>query len=571
MRTTRLRRTACVTVALFLAASTASCSGGGTSNRGVHGGTLRVLSWMQMIDSLDTATAYSSAGFALERAFARRLYGFDNSGRPDRAGALVPDLAVGAPRISPDGRTSTFTLRSGVRYAQPVGREVVAKDFVTAVERLYDKATPSPGQLYANLIAGAKTFGDGRAGTITGLVAVDLHTLRITLVKPAGDFLSILALGFFAPVPGEYAGRYRVGANYSGHVVGSGPYTVEQYEPLRSVVLARNRNWDPATDPLRMAWADRVEVRNGSDTDAVEQAIEQGNADLAFDYEPRTARLRAIASDPAKAGRIRVAFSGCERYLALETSPAAGPISDVRVRRAINLAVDKVAALEAFSGGGGGYRGAVASTVLPPNVLGYHPYTPYPTPGGRGDPERARKLLTQAGHPNGVTLTFAGQSEGETLPMDRAIGRSLALARINVAWRTHAPDKLDDALHVRSDRREHQIMDLAWCADWPGDSARSFFVPLLDGRRPPESRNFGEYDNPDVNRMIDGALAEPDPKERAALWSRLDERVMRDAAWVPIFYPKASYFFSTRVRNWTFDRSSSMPDLTAIWLDPHTR
>jgi hypothetical protein len=56
---------------------------------------------------------------------------------------------------------------------------------------------------------------------------------------------------------------------------------------------------------------------------------------------------------------------------------------------------------------------------------------------------------------------------------------------------------------------------------------------------------------------------------RTALWSRLDERVMRDAAWVPLFYHKASYFFASRVRNWTLDRSSSMPDLTGIWLDPH--
>jgi peptide/nickel transport system substrate-binding protein len=571
MRTIKLGRTAAFALVLLFAAACTPATKR-AAGHGVHGGTLRVLSAAPMIYSLDTAVAYTPDSSALERAYARRLYGFDNSGPPEGPGALVPDLATGLPQVSPDRRTYTFTIRSGVHYAPPVNREVVAEDFVTAVQRLYDKKTPSPGQLYADLIAGVAAFRDGRVRTITGIVAVDPHTLRITLAKPAGDFLSMLTMPFFAPVPGEYARRYRVGDNYSGHLVGSGPYTIEQYQPLRYVVLARNRNWDPATDPLRQAWVDRIEVQIGSaNADAVQQAIEQDNADLALDFDPPPARLRAIASDPAKARRIRVVYSGCERYLALETNRAAGPTSDVRVRRAINLAVDKVDALEEFSGGPGGYRGAAASTVLPPNVLGYHPYDRYRTPGNRGDPERARKLLAQAGYPDGVTLTFASHSEGKTVLLDRAIGRSLARANIRLAYRTYAPAKVDGALRVRSQRREHQIMDMAWCMDWPGDSARSFFVPLLDGRHPPDSRNFGEYDNPDVNRLIDRALAEHDPEVRAALWSQLDERVMRDAAWVPLFYHKASYFFSARVRNWTLDRSSSMPDLTAIWLDPRAR
>jgi peptide/nickel transport system substrate-binding protein len=589
MRTIRLGRTACFALVLLVVAACTSSTGksastvttappgkmasdGRTAGRGVRGGTLRVVTWAPIIPSLDTAIAYSQEGSALERTYARRLYGFDTSRPPDGAVTPVPDLASGTPQVSPDGRTYTFTLRTGIHYAPPVNHEVVAEDFVTAVKRLYDKKTPSPGQTYADLIAGAAEFRDGKAKTISGLVAVDRHTLRATLVKRAGDFLSILALPFFAPVPGEYAGRYQVGDHYAGHLVGSGPYTVEQYQPGRFAVLARNRNWDPATDPLRSAWVDRIEVQmGGTNTEAVHQAIEQATADLALDYDPPPERMRAITADPAKAARLRVADSGCERFLMLETNPAAGVISDVRVRRAINLAVDKVAALEAFSEGLGGYRGAIASTVLPPSMLGYHTYGLYRTPGDRGDPERARKLLAEAGHPDGVTLTFASHSDGHIVLMDSAIEGSLARAHIRLARKTYASEKLLDVLRVRSQRKEHQIMDMAWCPDWPGDSARSFAVPLLDSRQPPSnSFNYGEYDNRDVNWLIDSALAEREPKRRAALWSQLDEQVMRDAAWVPLFHPKVSFFFSTRVRNWTLDRSSSMPDLTAIWLDPRT-
>jgi peptide/nickel transport system substrate-binding protein len=570
MHTIRLGRTACFALVLLLAAACTSSSGG-TGGHGVRGGTLRVVSEADtMIDSLDTAIAYAPGSAAIERTYARRLYGYDSSAPQDQVAVPVPDLATGLPQVSPDGRTYTILLRTGIHYAPPVNREVVAEDFVTAVQRLYDKGAPSPGRLYADLIAGAAAFGNGKARRITGLVVVDPHTLRITLAKPAGDFLSILTMTFFAPVPGEYAGQYKVGDNYSGHVVGSGPYIVEQYEPSRLVVLARNRNWDPATDPLRSAWADRIKIQIGSNADAIQQAIEQGDADLALDFDPPTTRLRALASDPAKARRFRVAYSGCERYLALETNPAAGPIADLRVRQAINYAVDKVGALEEFSGGDGGYRGAVASTVLPPTVLGHHPYNLYQTPADQGDPKRARELLAQAGHPNGVTLTFARDTVGKNISLDRAIGTSLGRAGIRVAWRTHPPEEMDAALSSRKYRREHQIADMAWCMDWPGDSARSFFVPLLDGRHPPNSRNYGEYDNPDVNQLIDKALAESDRQRRAAMWGQVDEQVMQDAAWVPLFYHKASYFISTRVRNWTLDRSSSMPDLTAIWLDPRT-
>ena len=569
-------RMALVLLVLLLAAASASYAlGGRTGRHAVRGGTLRILSAAPetLIDSLDTAVGYNSSDWALERTYARRLYGYDPSGPPDRTGIPVPDMATGPPQVSPDRRTYTFTLRSGIHYAPPIQqREVLAKDFVTAVKRLYDKKTPSPGQLYANLIAGAKAFGDGKAKTIRGLVAVDPHTLRITLVKPAGDFLSILALPFFAPVPGEWAASYKVGANYSGHVVGTGPYTLKRYDPGHLVVLERNPSWDPASDPLRKAWVDRIEVRISKDAEAVQQAIERDAADLALDFDAPTARLRAIASDPAKAARIRVAYSGCERYLALETNPAAPATSDVRVRRAINYAVDKVAALAAFDGPGG-YRGGVASTVLPPKVLGHQEYDLYPTPGNGGDPAKARELLAQAGYPHGLTLTYANSDWGKERPMNDAIEKSLARAGIKLRRTTYKGDKLYSAIADQSHRRDHQIAHLVWCPDWPGDSARSFVVPLLDGRLSPSAplfRNYGEYDNRDVNRLIDVALAERDRQRQTALWSQVDRQVMRDAAWVPLFYHKASFFFSTRVRNWTFDPSCDMPDLTAIWLDPRT-
>jgi ABC-type oligopeptide transport system substrate-binding subunit len=196
-----------VCLLLGLALLGAACSGRQQdAGHGVRGGTLQVLSEAHTV-GLDTAGFTSVA-----RAYARTLYGYNLAGPPDQATVPVPDIASGPPQLSADRRTYTFTLRPGVRYAPPVNREVTATDFITAIQRLYDdRASPSQGPVYADLIAGASRFGAGKTRSISGLAAPNPHTLQVTLVQPAGDFLSILSLPYFAPVPGEYAASYQVG------------------------------------------------------------------------------------------------------------------------------------------------------------------------------------------------------------------------------------------------------------------------------------------------------------------------------------------------------------------------
>jgi peptide/nickel transport system substrate-binding protein len=283
---------------LGLTLAAVSCSGPerDASTNGVRGGTLRVLS-AESGPTLDTADVFGP----IARAYARTLYGYDLSGPPEQQTVPVPDIAAGPPQLSADRRTYTFTLRPGVRYAPPVDREVTATDFITAIERLYDKKSPSGGQFYANLIAGTSRFGAGKASRISGLAALDARTLQITLDQPAGDFLSNLVGQLFAPVPKEYAANYQVGANYSGHVVGTGPYTPTIYIPGETIVLDRNPNWDPATDPLRKAWVDRIQVKLDVKTSSIQQAIEREEADLSLDGhvpQPGSPPSRPTPSNP---------------------------------------------------------------------------------------------------------------------------------------------------------------------------------------------------------------------------------------------------------------------------------
>ena len=186
--------------------------------------------------------------------------------------------------------------------------------------------------------------------------------MRITLTRSAPDFVSILALPFFAPVPRVHAAKSSVGEGYSRRVVGSGPYTLRAYAPGKSIVLVRNANWDPRTDPLRKAWVDKVEVTIGSDQGQIQQAIEAHEADLAGDaIPPPVTELQRLATDPRRTAQFGVKPTGCIRYLSLQLD--AGPTADVRVRKAVNLALNKEAVQDVL---GGRFAGDAASTVLVP-------------------------------------------------------------------------------------------------------------------------------------------------------------------------------------------------------------
>jgi len=147
----------------------------------------------------------------------------------------------------------------------------------------------------------------------------------------------------------------------------------------------------------------------------------------------------------------------------------------------------------------------------------------------------------------------------------KPIQESLKRAGIDLKVQTYKGAALwEKSLNVPSKRLEHQLGQTVWNPDYLGDNARQTIVPLFDGRY----RNISEYNNPDVNRLIDRALAEPDQTRRAALWGELDQRIMRDAPLVPLLRETFAFQWASRVHGWVYDPWTVGPDLTAPWLDP---
>jgi peptide/nickel transport system substrate-binding protein len=542
-------------------------AGARESSQGVKRGTLRVVNHYD-VDALDPGIAYGAADLVLLRGMVRELYSFDSRVEGERALQPVPDLADGPYQLSPDGRTYTFRIKRGVKYAPPVNREVEAKDFVYAVERQFDRAHPSPNP-YSRLIKGVAEFAAGKAKTISGLRAVGRHTLEITLLQPANDFPSILTMPFFSPVPEEHAREYRPGRDYAQALAASGPYQLKQYTPGRLIELVRNPNWDPRTDPLRSAWVDRITVTIGRSEAGIQEAIEGGEADLNLDNMPPPVEdLQRLSNDPVLAKQFAVETTGCVHYLTMQMD--AGPTRSVLVRQAVNYAIDRQAVVLAI---GGRYAGEPASTILSPTLAGYSAFDLYPSQDSAGDPDKARELLAKAGYPDGVELTYVGQSSAKWKALYEVLRISLERAGIRLKPTFYKGyEAYARSLRLQSKREEHHLGAARWCPDMPGNGSRSFIGVLLDGRTitPTSNNNFGNYDNDDVNTLIDQAYGTRDNQARTALWGKIDRMLMEDAAWAPLVYDREAFFWSSRVKNWTFSPWLSNPDITNLWLDPNT-
>jgi peptide/nickel transport system substrate-binding protein len=189
------------------------------------------------VDYTDPALAYYSASWNIEYATCAKLLNY-----PDTAGIpgaeLQPEVAQAMPVVSNGDKTYTFTVRKGFRFSPPSGAPVTATTFQKVIERDLSKKMNSPALSFAGDILGAKEYTDGTASSVKGVV-VKGDKISITLVKPAADFLSRIAMPFFCAVPDDTP----LNANGVVAPAAAGPYYIKSRTPSRQIVLARNPNY----------------------------------------------------------------------------------------------------------------------------------------------------------------------------------------------------------------------------------------------------------------------------------------------------------------------------------------
>ena len=589
-------------VVLLAAAALCAGCGDGTVARSsdsdatgppVRGGTLKVVGNSD-VDHLATVSGYITGSMWLTRTFARQLVTYPPATDFESGITLAPDIARELPTrenggVSADGRTYTFRLKDGVRWNSSPPRAVTAHDFVRAFKYFCNPVTPigAPGY-YTSTIAGMTqyctdfmkvpgTTADIRqfmnAHEIEGVRAVDDATLVFTLRAPATDFLNLLAMPFASAVPVEYLDYLPDSPDFRRHTLSNGPYAVTRYVQNRQIELERNPFWDPRTDPHRPAYVDRISIRLGVDDELAQLQIEAGTADLTMDLSMLTANmasLRAI-NDP----RVTLMPYGDRydsmHYLAINQAGQnnAGALRNHKVRQAIALAVNKRAVAQ-LAGGPGVAR--PLHQAVNSSVSGFRPGADhFTTANDQGDPATARRLLSEAGFPNGIKLRLAYPTTG-TYPIEvQSVQASLRRAGIDAQLFPFTAGDLWGRLLANTQNARRGEWDIAlsgWLPDWFGrNNGRSVIVPLFDGRQVGTiSQNYGMYDSALVNGAIDRAIAAPRLAESEAAWFEATTQVMQDLAIVPVIEKKTAWMRSSRLRNCVWTVAGSQCDMTAVWL-----
>jgi len=446
-----IRRPLAGLAVVALTAALAACGGGGggggSSTGGgtpVQGGTLKLLGSSD-VDHLDTASAYYTATYTLERAFTRQLFSYPSSTDLTTANKPVADLATAMPTganggISADGRTYTIHLRTGARWNTSPPRDVTAQDEVLGLKRLCNPVSPvgAPGY-FENTIAGMKAFCDGFAkvpGTasaiaayidghdISGVTAPDATTVVVRLTQPATDFVNILAMPFASPAPKEYLAYVPDSAEFRAHTLSDGPYAITKYVANQSIQLARNPAWSQAADPLRHQYVDAVTVTEGQDAGPVQQQIQAGTADLEWDTVVPTPNIPALqAAKDARLGLFPALDTNPYLVFNLQSPTSGGALGNVKVRQAVEYAIDKVAVGQVY---GGPALNTPLGQVIPPGNVGYQQMDPYATPQSKGDPARCKSMLAAAGYPHGITVKDVYRNAGNHPAVAQAIQADLS-------------------------------------------------------------------------------------------------------------------------------------------------
>jgi oligopeptide transport system substrate-binding protein len=463
---------------------------------------------------------------------------FDGLVEFDQTLTIVPALAQYW-TATRDGLTWTFTLRKGVRFHH--GREVTAEDVVYSLTRLLDpRVKSSAADLFAN-VQGAREFREGRASTVSGLVALDPSTIRIVLSEAQGPLVSTLAVGHVKIVPRRRAAEQ--GDAFGLAPVGTGPFRFERWERGKEIVLTANPDYFGGAPRLG-----RVVYRifPGEQTASMFDQFRRGQLeDSPVPMQDYPKLLASVQSIHVKRPMFSVRFLGLNTRLK--------PLNDVRVRQALIHALDRQAIVEEVTRG----RFLFARGVLPPGTLGYNPKL-----GGYAyDPARARELLAEAGYPDGRGLgSIAIWSSVRLEREHQLIVQQLGAVGVQAEFKYQTEWPQFNRMLAAG---QFPVFQYAWLADVPDPD--NFLFKLFHSKSP---RNYTGYASAELDALLVRSRNELDPRVRVDLYRRAEQLVMNDAVVIPFFHQNYERVFQPYVKS---VEVSGLGDpyipLRKIWLE----
>jgi ABC-type transport system substrate-binding protein len=445
-------------------------------------------------------------------------YMFDGLTRFTPDAKVVPGLAKSW-EVSADGLTYTFHLRTGVKFHD--GQPFSAKNVIFTFQRVLDPKTKGGRGWPLYPIKGAEDYAAGKAGTDIGVVAPNDSTVVITLKEPLAIFPKMLAMPVASMVAPNGA------ADLGQKPNGTGPWKFVEWKHDDYIKFAKNPNYfdgPPKTDSLMARIIPEMSTATAE--------FEAGNVDV-LTVPDETGR--SWQADPDKKKLLQSAPALRFWYVAINTTR--GPLSDVRVRQAINYAIDVSTILDAVMAG----RGSVANGVIPPTLPGYDANR---KPYGH-DVAKAKQLLAAAGHPNGIDVELWAATTDQSPRLSQAIQANLAEAGIR------AKIVQRDASSVREAARAGtaDLYVKEWWADYP--DAENFLFPLLATKNKGAGGNVSFYSNPKFDALVDQAHREQDESKRNALYTQADSVEFADAPIAYLFFYKDMYAVQPWIHGFT--------------------
>jgi peptide/nickel transport system substrate-binding protein len=476
-------------------------------------------------ESLDPARAYAPESWQILANAGEGLVAYRREA--GAAGAeVVPALAAGPPRVSAGGRRLVFRLRDDARFGPPENRTVQPSDVKASIERLF--LIRSPGRGLYRVIRGARAFEGAREGGIAGIVARDASgEVEFRLGRSDPAFVRVLALPFAFVLP-----RGTPATDQSaGGVASAGPYRVAAYERGARIDLQRNLGYLAGAAGVAEG-PDRIEVELGvSPDEAVRRA---GAGDV--DYVLARPTPDQVADASRSSARVQRHLECATYYFFMNTRRE--PFDDVRVRRAVNLAIDRRALAAAFAG-----QAAPTARVLPPWVPGHRDPGALP----EVDLPAARRLVRQAGA-EGAAVSVWGLTREPSPTVTRRLAGTLAAIGLRPQVRLWDRPALLAAL--ADPGAPSQIGYARWRNDFP--DAADWFPLLLSGSaiRPGANLNYSLLDDDRVDRLIARAQATWDRELRERRWWAVERAVQALAPWAPFANGIRTDVLSTRVQGY---------------------
>ncbi|MDE2599466.1 MAG: ABC transporter substrate-binding protein [Rhodocyclaceae bacterium] len=482
-------------------------------------------------------------------------------------------------------------------------RELTADDYVYNIKRLAHPHLHSPilglmseyivglGDYAGTLKQAADAQGAGkwldlRAYPLSGVEALDRYRYRIRIKGKYPQFLYWLAMNFFAPIPWEADRFYSQPGMAERNIVldwypvGTGPYMLSENNPNARMVLERNPNFHGENYPCEgeagdaeaglladcgkaLPFIDKVVFTrekeqipywnkflqgyydaSGISSDSFDQAVQVGGGgDVSLTEDMQAQGIRLITSVA-----VSDMFMGFNMLDPLVGTSGANPESARKIRQAISLVLDQEEFISIFMNG----RGVAAQGPIPPGIFGYRGepegVNSYMYRNVDGKPQRrgieeARKLLAEAGYPNGRN---AKTGEPLIVNLDTTGGGVGAKARVD--WLSKQFQKIDIQLVVRSTdwnrfqekirKGASQLFYFGWNADYPDPENFLFLFYGPQSRVKHNGENSSNYANPEYDRLFERMRSMDNSPERQRIIEQMVEMLRRDAPWVWGFHPK---------------------------------